>query len=199
MKKYEFTLAQARAAYACYTGYNKVACALAGEQFDEDRFDDFYYNSGHTDPVPLEFVLDSNGVDDAFWVLLALFQDERNARVFLIHELSRIGYLFKKGHLNKAIAILKAYAQKKNKLTRAELHSLYYAIPYDGITGNILRWAASYNIPSTILMDIRILACGGSPEQEACPEALEAEHKRQVQLFRAMLHEEAPWQGKTEG
>ena len=68
--KYTTTLAALREYNACVSGYNKLACALTGREFDADAVDRI--ECDHSDPITLSYILNSNGLDDALWALRAV-------------------------------------------------------------------------------------------------------------------------------
>ena len=68
--KYTTTLAALREHNACVSGYNKLACALAGQKFDADAVDRI--KCDHSDPITLSYILNSNCLDDALWALRAV-------------------------------------------------------------------------------------------------------------------------------
>jgi hypothetical protein len=63
------TLARIRAAQPCTEGWEKLLATLGKTKADEE-------------PLPLLAVLDSNGLDDALWVLSYAMPDDRLARHF---------------------------------------------------------------------------------------------------------------------
>ena len=79
------TLAQLRKAGACVSGYNRLVRALQGKPFtSEDEKRETHIRFAHKDEIPLEFILDSNGLDDALWALRASNCSERDARLYAV-------------------------------------------------------------------------------------------------------------------
>lgn len=54
---------------ACARGYNKLLCALAGKKYDPHREHRVRYV--YHDPIPLTYIVESNGFGDALWALRA--------------------------------------------------------------------------------------------------------------------------------
>jgi hypothetical protein len=67
MSKFEVTLKQLRQHGACIEGYNKLVCALKGVPFNEGR--ETYIRYKHDAPIPLAYIAESNGLNDALWCL----------------------------------------------------------------------------------------------------------------------------------
>ena len=83
--KYEVTLKDLRQASACYSGYNKLVRSIQGVPFtEEDEERESYIHHAHKEPIPLLFVLESNGLDDALWALRCVPKIDRDARLFAI-------------------------------------------------------------------------------------------------------------------
>jgi len=72
------TLKELREHEACICGYNKLACYVAGQPFDECR--DTYVRIRHDEPICLATVLESNGLNDALWALRACQQTTEMVR-----------------------------------------------------------------------------------------------------------------------
>lgn len=79
------TLPQLRKHGACVDGYNKLVRALQGKPFtseDEERVTHIRFK--HEAEIPLEFILDSNGLDDALWALCASNCTVQDARLLAV-------------------------------------------------------------------------------------------------------------------
>ena len=79
------TLAQLRKAHACVEGYNKLVRALQGKPFtseDEERTTHLRFN--HKGEIPLSFILEANGPEDALWALRASNYTERDAQLLAV-------------------------------------------------------------------------------------------------------------------
>lgn len=75
------TLKDLRKAGACIGGYNRLVCALKGVDFVER---DMYIHYRHDKPIPLTYILKSNGLDDALWALCCVPNVDRDARLFAV-------------------------------------------------------------------------------------------------------------------
>ncbi len=79
------THAKLREASACVVGYNRLVRAIQGKPFTEaDALRDTHLRFAHKDEIPLEFILESNGLDDALWALHASNCSERDARLLAV-------------------------------------------------------------------------------------------------------------------
>lgn len=79
------TLSQLRKAHACVDGYNRLVRALQGKPFtseDEERTTHLRFT--HKGEIPLSFILEANGLDDALWALRASNYTERDARLLAV-------------------------------------------------------------------------------------------------------------------
>ena len=66
------TLKDLRKHDACVDGYNRLACHVAGNEFDPER--ETYVRLRHDEPITLATILASNDLDDALWALRACKQ-----------------------------------------------------------------------------------------------------------------------------
>lgn len=72
------TLKALREHQVCINGYNKLACHVTGNEYDADR--ETYVTHQHDEPISLLTILESNGLDDALWVLRACKQTSKMIR-----------------------------------------------------------------------------------------------------------------------
>ena len=72
------TLKDLRKHEACIGGYNKLACHVTGQPFNEGR--ETYVRIRHDEPITLATILESNGLDDALWALRACKQTPEMVR-----------------------------------------------------------------------------------------------------------------------
>ena len=72
------TLKALRKHDACIDGYNKIACHVAGKEYNSER--ETYVRHRHDDPIPIAVILDNNGLDDALWALRACEQTPEMVR-----------------------------------------------------------------------------------------------------------------------
>ena len=85
MAVYEVTLKDLRQAKACIAGYNKVVCSLQGQPFtDEHRDMKSYIRFVYKEPIPLTFILENNGLNDALWALQCIKDADRDIRLFAV-------------------------------------------------------------------------------------------------------------------
>ena len=82
---YSVTLKALRQAGACYTSYNRVVRALQAKDFSSaDAERKSYIRYVHNENISLQFILDSNGLDDALWTLCCVDNVERDIRLYAV-------------------------------------------------------------------------------------------------------------------
>ena len=81
------TLARIRAASPCEDGWRKLLAHLGKTKADDE-------------PLELMAVLDSNGLDDALWVLSFAMPDDRLGRHFQAWCAEQVLHIFERDHLN---------------------------------------------------------------------------------------------------
>jgi len=82
MSKFSVTMKDLRQAGACFRGYNRLVSALTHQSFDQQRRS--YMRCCWPDPVSIEFIIDSNGFDDALWALQCLTEADRDLRMYAV-------------------------------------------------------------------------------------------------------------------
>ena len=88
------TLTQLHKHGACAEGYTKLVRALQGKpSTTEDGERETHIRFKHEAEIPLEFILDSNGLDDALWALRASNCSERDARLLIVAFALEVGHL----------------------------------------------------------------------------------------------------------
>ena len=91
------TLAQLRKHRSCVRGYNRLVRALKGEPFtseDEERTTHLRFT--HKGEIPLSFILEANGLDDALWALRASNCSARDARLLAVAFAREVEHLMPK-------------------------------------------------------------------------------------------------------
>ena len=83
--KYAVTLKQLREAGACYAGYNKLVRALQNKPFTEqDEDKETYIRFAHKEAIPVLFIAESNGFDNALWSMKCVKNADRDLRLFAV-------------------------------------------------------------------------------------------------------------------
>jgi hypothetical protein len=108
------TLKALRAEGACVSGYNKLVRALQGKPFtDSDQERESHILFSHADPIPLGFVLDSNGLEDALWTLRACEQTPeliRAERLFAVWCARQVQHLMTDSRSLNALDVAERHA-----------------------------------------------------------------------------------------
>jgi hypothetical protein len=117
MSKYFVTLATLRKYDACISGYNKLVCALQGKEFNPER--ETYIRYAHKDAIPLEFILNSNGLDDALWCLQCIPECQRDARLYAVWCARQVQHLMTDERSIAALDVSERFAN--GEATEAEL------------------------------------------------------------------------------
>lgn len=192
------TLAQLRKHHSCVDGYNKLVRALKGEPFtSEDEERETHIRFQHEAEIPLEFILDSNGLDAALWALRASNCSERDARFLavafardvehLMPEASRptldVAERFANGQATvpelakaRSVAYRAAYADTSADVYRASAYSAAYAAYH----------AAAYADASVAAYHAAAYAASATAYDEEA-------RQRQAELFRQLCRGAAPW------
>lgn len=76
------TLAALRSKRPCVGGYNKLVCHLTGQPYKSQRK---YINCELDKPIPLNVILEFNGLDDALWALRACDQTPELVRAMRLY------------------------------------------------------------------------------------------------------------------
>ena len=184
----QVTLKQLRDAGACVGGYNKLVCSLQGKEFDPDRTN--YIRYAHKDPIPLEYIAESNGVVDAIWCLRAIPCCERDARLFSVWCARQVQHLMTDERSLAALDVAERYANVD--ATREELDAAWDAA----------AWAAAWYAARAAARDAACAAAWAAARDAAMDAAMDAASSAawdaawdaQKEMFIKMCRGEAPWQ-----
>ena len=82
---FSVTLKILRENQSCFEGYNRLVRSLQGMEFSEqDRLRGSYIRFRHDDLIPIEYILNKNGVDDALMALRCVKDADRDLRLFAV-------------------------------------------------------------------------------------------------------------------
>ena len=195
--KYEVTLKDLRQAGACYSGYNKVVRALQGKPFtgeDDSRMS--YIHRAYKKPISLLFVLESNGLDDAFWTLPCVPEIDRDARFLAVWCARKAQHLMKDPRSINALDVAERFA--RGEATTSELDAACDAA-WDAVrsaAGDAARsaaraaaWAAERDAAVGAPR-----AAAWAAERDAGDSAGDSAEASQEEMFRRMCQGEAEWQ-----
>ncbi len=173
------TLAQLRKAEACVGGYNKLVRTLQGKPFtSEDEERETHLRFTHKDEIPLELILESNGLDDALWALRASNCSERDARLLAVAFARDVEHLMPEAS-RSALDVAERFAN--GQATAQELAEARSA-------AGAACDAAYAAYAAGAACDAAYAAYGA-----AC-DAAYAARQRQTELFLQLCQGAAPWQ-----
>ena len=110
MCKFVTTLKTLRKNGACYGGYNKLVRSLQGEPFSqEDSFRGSYIRFRHEEEIPILYILESNGLDDAFWALRCVANVDKDSRLFAVWCVRQVEHLLNDASI-KCLNVAEKYA-----------------------------------------------------------------------------------------
>ena len=204
MTKFQVTLKGLRANHACVSGYNKLVCALTGKKFDKNR--ETYICRRHEEPICIEYILGSNGLDDALWALRAVPDVDRDCRRYALWCARQVQHLMAD---ERSIAALDVAERHADRLaTDDELVSALAAAQY------AVRAAARAAACDAARDAAEAAACDAAraaawaAARDAARDAAEAAawaaaraaawdaaRDAQADMLRKMCRGEAPWQG----
>ena len=166
--KFTVTLAALRKQGACLSGYNKVVRALQGKPFtDEDAKRVTYIRFAHKEPIPITFILNSNGIEDALWSLRCIenADRDRDIRLFGVWCARQVEHLMTDKRSKAALDVAERHAS--GKATDDELAA---------------AWAAARDAAWAAARDAARAAAG------------DAAGDAQAEMLIKMCKGEAPWQ-----
>ena len=183
MTKFQVTLKALRANHACISGYNKLVCALTGQKFDEER--ETYIRYRHEEPISIEYILDSNGLDDALWSLRAVPDVDRDCRHYAVWCARQVQHLMTDPRSIAALDVAERHADglatddelvSARAAVRAAVRDAARAVARDA------AWDAAWDAAQAAAWDAA---------QDA---AWDAARDAQADMLRKMCRGEAPWQ-----
>ncbi len=180
------TLAQLREAEACVGGYNRVVRAIQGKPFtSEDEERETHLRFAHKAEIPLEFILESNGLDDALWALRASNCSERDARLLAVAFAREVEHLMPEAS-RSALAVAERFAN--GQATAQELAEAL-ADAHEAAASAYAARSAAHAARSPAYY-----AAYAAATYAASYYAMDAARQRQTELFRQLCQGTAPWQ-----
>ncbi len=107
----QVTMKQLRQHRACHSGYNRLVRAIQGKGFtkeDEDR--ESYIRHRHDAAIPLEFIAESNGIEDAIWATRCVAGFDRDLRLFAVWCARQMQHLMKDDRSIAALDVSERFA-----------------------------------------------------------------------------------------
>ena len=178
------TLNRIRAAQPCADGWEKLLTHLGKTKADDE-------------PLLLESVLDSNGLDDALWCLRALDQKVwgPNCRMYAVWCAKQVEHLMTDDRSKNALVVAQRHAL--GMATDTELDTARNDAWAAGAAwGARYAWAAAGAARSAwaAAVDAALDAAGAAAGAAAL--AAGGERDAQSEMFREMCNGDAPWQVK---
>lgn len=159
------TLENLRTKGACFEGYNCLVRSLQGKVFtDADAERESYIKFNHVESIPLSYIVESNGIDDALWALRASTATDKDMRLYAVHCARQVAHLSSDPRVEHCLEVAERHAY--GKATDAELRAAWA----DAIAA---AWAAADAVARA---------------------AKAAAREYQKELFLLMVDGNAPWQ-----
>lgn len=182
---------------ACVSGYNKLARSLLGRCKWEHERDWDYIGYKHPSPIEIEYILNSNGLDDALWSLIAVDDQRGDVLMFQAWMARSVQHLLDP-EIWDAITLLEKYALReasleefavaRKKVVDAENQTLSYMNNWISPEGWAISCVSSA-FQRTKRPRVFDVACN---MRDALGSPLAQDAQRDMLL--KMLHGEAPWQ-----
>ena len=184
MTKFQVTLAGLRKAGACVSGYNKVVRALQSREFtDADEERETHIRFAHKDSISIEFILKSNGLDDALWALRCIdnADRDRDLRMYAVWCARQVEHLI-------------TDQRGKDALDVAERHANGYATDEELAAS----WSAARAAAWAAARAAAWAAAWAAARDAAFDAASAAAWAAQKEMLIKMIDGTAPWQTKGE-
>ena len=105
------TLKSLRENQACFEGYNRLVRYLQGREFyEQDKFRGSYIRFRHDDMIPIEYILNSNGLGDALWALRCVKNADRDMRLFAVWCARQVQHLMQDDRSINALDVSERFA-----------------------------------------------------------------------------------------
>ena len=193
------TLAQLRKHRSCVGGYNKLVRALQGKPFtSEDEECETHIRFQHEAEIPLEFILDSNGLDDALWALRASNCSARDARLLAVAFAREVEHL-KPEASRPTLDVAERFANGQATTQElAKARSAAYSAAYADTSAaaySAATYAATYAAYHATAADASDAAYSAYAYASAAVATAydEGARQRQAELFRQLCRGAAPW------
>lgn len=175
------TLKDLRKQTPCFNGYNKLVRALQGKDFTEvDAKREAYIRYKHNEEIPLSYILNSNGLDDALLAHRASNATTKDCRLLAVAFAKEVKHLMTDGRSLKALEVAELHAY--GKATDEELANARGAALDAALDA---AWAATLDSAlDAALYAARaaIFAVGDTAEE------------KQIEIFKQYLEGKANWQ-----
>lgn len=123
MTTYEVTLKVLRQERACKEGYNRVVCGLQGQPFTDEHSDmKSYIQFACEEPIPLSFILENNGLNDALWAMHCIKDAYRDISLFSVWCARQVQHLMRDSRSTNALDVAERFAN--GKATKEELEAV---------------------------------------------------------------------------
>lgn len=105
------TLKELRKQGACFNGYNKLVRSLQNKDFTEaDAERETYIRYKYNEEIPLSYILNSNGLDDALWALRASDATTKDCRLLAVAFAKEVQHLMADTRSLKVLEVAELHA-----------------------------------------------------------------------------------------
>lgn len=181
MTKFQVTLKQLRENQTCVDGYNKLVSSLKGVEFDDGKTS--YMRFKHKEKIPLTYIVESNGLQDALWCLKCNSKWNRDSRLFAVWCARQVQHLMEDERSLNALEVAEKYAKQQ-----ATDYMLLAAWAAAGDAARDAAWAARAAWAAARA------AAWAAARDAARAAARDAARDAQKDMFIKMCNGEAPWQ-----
>ena len=195
MTKFQVTLKALRDSDACVSGYNKLVCALTGQKFDKER--ETYIRYQHDEPISIEYIFDSNGLDDALWALRAVPDVDRDCRHYAVWCARQVQHLMADERSIAALDVAERHAdglETNDELVSVRAAARDAARDAAWDAARAAAWAAAETAARAAAWDAALAAARAAALAAARAAACDAAQAAQADMLRKMCRGEAPWQ-----
>jgi hypothetical protein len=186
MNKFTVTLADLRKAGACIEGYNRLVRALQSKEFtvaDDGR--NSYIRWAYKEPISIEYILNSNGLDDALWSLRCVEDANRDLRLFAVWCARQVEHLLTDPRSKEALEVAERHANGQatdDELVAAWDAARVAAADAAGVAARVAARVAAWDAAMAAAM------------AAAWDAAADAARTAQQEMLIKMCRGQAPWQ-----
>ena len=200
------TLKDLRENQACFGGYNRLVRSLQEKEFSEqDQLRLRYIRFRHDDVIPIEYILNSNGLDDALWALRCVKNADKDMRLFAVWCARQVQHLMQDDRSINALDVSERFANgyaSESELSAAT-DAARAAASAAASAARDAAWAAAWDAASAATDAARAAASAATDAARAAARAATdaatdavsaAASAAQKEMLIRMCRGDAPWQ-----
>lgn len=165
--KFAVTLKDLRGKRACFEEYNRLVLSLQGKEFSEKYQDrESYIKCSHNGLIPIEYILSSNGIDDALWALRCVKDADRDLRLFAVWCARQVQHLMNDERSINALDVSERFAN--GQASESERASAWAAAR---AAAGAAAWDAAWDAARAAQAEMLIKMCRGEAPWQVAVEA----------------------------